>query len=103
MKLAPAAERHSCSRSPLEISLPRYFFHVEDGQSYTDLQGTELEDIQAARREAVRFAGSLLADQPEQFWGAGRWSMHVADEDGHTLFTLSFQASSDPDQDGSDS
>lgn len=53
--------------------MPRYYFHVEDGQSYTDLQGTELDDLQAARREAVRFAGSLLADQPEQFWGAGEW------------------------------
>lgn len=73
--------------------MPRYYFHVEDGQSYTDLQGTELDDLQAARREAVRFAGSLLADQPEQFWGAGEWTMNVADEEGRTLFTLSFHAS----------
>lgn len=72
--------------------MPRYFFHVEDGQSYADLQGTELEDLAAARRESVRFAGALLADQPDEFWGAGEWTMRVTDEAGKTLFTLAFHA-----------
>lgn len=72
--------------------MPRYFFHVEDGDSFPDLQGTELDDLAAARREAVRFAGALLADQPEDFWGNGEWTMRVDDEQGATLFTLQFLA-----------
>ncbi|RYG56083.1 MAG: hypothetical protein EON56_04705, partial [Alphaproteobacteria bacterium] len=59
--------------------MARYFFHVRDGQAYDDLQGTELADLDAARREAVRFAGSLLLDEPEKFWQANEWRMRVTD------------------------
>lgn len=76
--------------------MPRYFFHVEDGQSYTDLQGTVLEDLNAARRESVRFAGALLADQPEAFWGHGEWRLRVTNESGLTLFMLTFLATDAP-------
>ena len=34
--------------------MARYFFHVQDGRDYHDLQGTELPDLKAARNEAVR-------------------------------------------------
>lgn len=76
--------------------MPRYFFHVEDGQVFSDLQGTELPDLGAARREAVRFAGALLADQPEAFWGTGEWKMRVSDDRNLTLFTLLFLATDAP-------
>ena len=47
--------------------MPRYFFHVQDGSDFPDLQGTVLDDLPAARLEAVRFAGSLLSGKPETF------------------------------------
>lgn len=72
--------------------MPRYHFNVEDGQSIPDPEGTELPDLNAARREAVRLAGRLLDDDPEQFWSHGLWSVVVTDDAGRTLFTLDFRA-----------
>lgn len=76
--------------------MPRYFFHVCDGEDFVDLQGTELADLTAARREAVRFAGSLLAEHHEKFWSTGEWRMRVADTRDLTLFELIFLASEAP-------
>jgi hypothetical protein len=70
--------------------MPRYFFHVSDGDDYPDLHGTELPDLSAARNEAVRFAGALLSDHGEKFWTSGEWTMRVANEDDLTLFQLTF-------------
>ncbi len=72
--------------------MPRYFFHVQDGSDYVDLQGTELPDLAAARREGVRFAGALLLDGSDAFWRAGEWRMRVTDATDLTLFELTFFA-----------
>lgn len=76
--------------------MPRYFFHVRDGDDYPDLQGTVLDDLSAARTEAVRFACALLADKPETFWKADEWTLRVADGTGLTLFQLTFFATDAP-------
>lgn len=68
--------------------MPRYFFHVSDGMVSPDLDGTELLNIEAARVEAVKFAGALLRDRPEAFWRADEWVMRVTDEADLTLFQL---------------
>jgi len=70
--------------------MPRYFFHVQDGQDYPDRQGTVLADLNAARREGVRYAAALLAEHHEKFWDAGEWSMQVANDQNMTLFQLTF-------------
>jgi hypothetical protein len=72
--------------------MPRFFFHVHDGQDFVDLQGTELPDLDAARREAVRFSSALLSEQSEQFWASGEWIMRVTDASDLTLFQLTFFA-----------
>lgn len=72
--------------------MPRYFFHVVDGRDYPDLQGTLLDNLQAARLEAVRFAGDLLSHNVESFWTGGEWTIQVADGTGKTLLTLKFLA-----------
>jgi hypothetical protein len=72
--------------------MPRFFFHVRDGSDFPDLQGTVLEDLVAARREAVRFSGALLNDKPDIFWQSGEWTMRVTDEADLTLFQLTFFA-----------
>jgi hypothetical protein len=76
----------------LELHVPRYFFHVADGDDYPDLQGTVLDDDAAARREAVRFSGHLLSDSPEKFWSGEEWKMRVTDDRDLTLFELMFTA-----------
>lgn len=70
--------------------MARYFFHVHDGKDFEDLQGTELPDIRAARREAVRFACALLADDAGEFWDHGEWKLRVTDDRQLTLFELLF-------------
>lgn len=76
----------------LENDVPRYYFHVKDGQDYPDLQGTVLAGPEEARREAVRFSGDLLCHGDPTFWSGTEWSMHVTDGSGKTIFTLLFVA-----------
>lgn len=42
--------------------MPRYFFHVTDGYSIRDAEGTELPDIYAAQDQAIRTSGEILRD-----------------------------------------
>ena len=77
----------------MELHVPRYFFHVADGDNYTDLQGTVLENDAAARREAVRFSGQLLSSKPDQSWSGQEWKIRVTDDTDLTLFELMFTAS----------
>jgi len=70
--------------------MPRYFFHVQDGEEFIDLQGTELADMEAARLEAVRFAAALLRDKADTFWQSSEWRLRVANEVNLTLFDLTF-------------
>jgi len=70
--------------------MPRFFFHVEDGEPFVDLQGTELPDMKAARHEAVRFASELLCDQADRFWDTMEWRIRVTNEADLTLFDLTF-------------
>ena len=76
--------------------MSRYFFHVHDGTDVPDLQGTELADLKAARGEALRYAGHLLADKPETFWSCTEWTMRVANDNDLTLFELTFFACDAP-------
>jgi hypothetical protein len=45
--------------------MPRYFFDTADGDSDTDKEGVVLTSDQDAILVAVRFAGSMISDQPE--------------------------------------
>ena len=40
--------------------MPRYYFHLEDGQCLLDENGLDLPDIVAAQDEALRTSGNLL-------------------------------------------
>ncbi len=72
--------------------MPRYFFHIHDGQDYPDAEGTELPDLQAARVEAFRTSGELLRghEGSAEFWSGDDWTMNVMDEGGRPVFTLRF-------------
>lgn len=72
--------------------MPRYFFHVDDGCSTKDGEGTDLPDIFAAQAEAIRLSGELLRDMGAKFWDGTAWSLTVADETGRVLFILRFSA-----------
>lgn len=72
--------------------MPRYFFHVRDGQEYLDADGSELEDLAAARRHSVQIAAQLLGQPGSEFWEGQDWQLHVEDDAGTELFRLHFQA-----------
>ena len=72
--------------------MPRFLFHVCDGAGFCeDPEGLELPDREAAYREAIRSARSLMVDEMVQ----GRLSLasfiEVEDENGVHLFTVTFE------------
>ena len=50
--------------------MPRYCFHIHDGQDFPDDDGAVLDDEVAARAEAIATAGAILKDEGEKFWAA---------------------------------
>ena len=72
--------------------MPLYRFHVCDGEGFCeDLEGIELVDRDAAYREALRGARSLMVDEIIQ----GRLNLasfiEVEDENHELLFTVTFE------------
>ncbi|MGH6747403.1 DUF6894 family protein [Novosphingobium sp.] len=65
----------------------RYFFRVTNGVRELDLAGTELLDEAMARREAVRFAGELLKDDPALL-DHGQLLVSVHNEDRSVEFVI---------------
>jgi hypothetical protein len=45
--------------------VPRYFFHITDGQSFRDDIGTELPGLVEARREAIATFGDLVKNRDD--------------------------------------
>ncbi|WP_447756188.1 DUF6894 family protein [Sphingopyxis fribergensis] len=62
--------------------MPRYFFHTCDGAQDIDKLGHELADDTAARCEAIRYAGGLLADDPDIINGDEALRINVTNEEG---------------------
>jgi hypothetical protein len=79
--------------------MPRYFFHVHDGSSARDSEGTELPDIYAAQEQAILLSGELLREVGGKFWDGETWSLEVTDEAGRILFILRFSAEERTDLD----
>jgi hypothetical protein len=54
--------------------MPRYYFHVKDGHTSPDREGTELPDLNAARRSAVALSGEILKDGVgDSLWKGEPW------------------------------
>jgi hypothetical protein len=72
--------------------MPRYFFHVHDGQDLPDTEGTELPNVAAAQSEAIRASGDMLSNHKGSagFWAGEDWTMNVTDATGRSLLTLRF-------------
>ena len=68
--------------------MTRYFFHTSDGSRQYDDVGVELADDAAARREAVRYSGSLLQDEPDIVQNEHGLRVHVVDETGRVKFAI---------------
>ena len=73
--------------------MPCYFFNVKGDGSSPDKEGTVLANPEAARSVAVVAAGEMLRDDSGTFWNGPDWRMHVTDEQGATVCTLTIKGS----------
>lgn len=76
--------------------MAKYVFSVDDGRAPTETYDYDLEDLGAARVEAARLFGSLIAHEPKQFWSTMDFVVTVAKEDGLVLFQLRALATEAP-------
>jgi hypothetical protein len=72
--------------------MPRYFFHTSDGSSDEDDVGVILADPAEARREAIRYGGSLLHDDPDIIDTTGGLRIEAIDENGRLCSAVLIQA-----------
>ena len=76
--------------------MPRYFFHVFDGQKFDlDEEGTVLADLEEARRLSMITAGDMLQDAVRQLGVGDQWTMRVTDEIGRPVCCFNFSSSVD--------
>jgi hypothetical protein len=75
-----------------ERIIPRYFFHIRDGEELLDDHGTVLASREDARAHAIIVAGELLRDAGRKDWGGTEWRLRVTDEMGRCVCTLRFLA-----------
>lgn len=72
--------------------MPRFFFHVHDGVELIDHGGTDLDDLDEARTQAIVFAGKMLKEKSSHLWTGSVWRMDVVDASGVRVGGLSFSA-----------
>src|SRR5947209_20348440 len=60
----------------------RLFFHVHDGTTILDDEGTDFPDVNAARDEAIRTCGEMVREVPAiiQSGGGDVWRLWVTDQ-----------------------
>ena len=68
--------------------MPQYRFHRRDGTAEPKTRAVHCEDAQAARLEAIIFAGETLKSQPELVWCGHTLLFDVVDDGDTTIFTL---------------
>jgi hypothetical protein len=68
--------------------MKRYFFHTADGSRERDSDGMLLVSLDAARVQAIRFAGEVLSTEPEVLWDGKDFRIEVTDDKDMLLFTV---------------
>jgi hypothetical protein len=71
------------------VSMPHYFFSLKNKRSFDDVDGLELPDIDAARKEAVGFARDMMRMEPERRdWS--NWVVCVTDAEQRPVLNVAF-------------
>jgi hypothetical protein len=76
--------------------MPRYFFHVRDGETSIDHDGTTLQSADGAKAQALIMMGEILRDEGRNHWTEESWYLHVVDDKSETVCQLRFDADSQP-------
>ena len=70
--------------------MPRYYFNIYDGIAVLDQEGTELGNLDAARKEAMTVASGLLSSSSRREDLGEEWRLEVTNEAGALLFRMDF-------------
>jgi hypothetical protein len=76
--------------------MPRFFFHLHDGQDHRDEHVDDHADFEKARISAVRLLGQHLTSSPERFERDAYWRLEISGDDGLTLTVLHLSEISAP-------
>lgn len=76
--------------------MPRYHFNLHDHRFVPDPEGSELANLHAAKRQAIKLAASILSVCPEEFLESSNWRVEVTNSDGVLLFTIGLAMSLAP-------
>lgn len=68
--------------------MPRFFFNTNDDLELWDEEGTELPDLDAARRAAIRYAGELLREAGSSVGFDETWQLMASNTSNAVLFTI---------------
>jgi hypothetical protein len=68
--------------------MPRYFFNTADGTRDRDAVGVQLRDDAAARKQAIKYAGEVMHDEPDVLWDGREFRVEVVNEKDDLLFTV---------------
>jgi hypothetical protein len=69
--------------------MPMYYFHLRDNEKITDVDGTELLNLEAAREHADGVAQELMFKSSGMLGEAwSNWTMVVHDHEGLELFSF---------------
>lgn len=68
--------------------MARYYFNVENGKYIVDDEGSDLPDLAAVRRFALRTMGELLREGCEQDKPHQRLTMHIFTEKNLNVMTV---------------
>ena len=70
--------------------MPRYYFHVRSGNDLTrDPDGSDLPDIDAARKHAVRVACRVWSERPPESTNSNE-TFEITDEAGQVVLKVPF-------------
>ena len=71
-----------------ERDLPLFYFDTSNGIMELDQEGTELADVESARKQAVRLVGEMLRYDGTAVWQGGGLVVQVSDQARAPLFTV---------------
>ena len=71
--------------------MPRFFFHLRDGESAEDPDGMYLPDVRTARLEAIRSARDIMAEHVRRGKLDLSFSIEVTDEHGEPILAVPFR------------
>ena len=76
--------------------MPVFRFRASGDTSTVIENSLRLQNLAAARCEAVKYAGRLICDVGTDFWRSKEWQMTVSDDAGLTLFVLTLIGTESP-------